>query len=135
MAYERDAAEQDVRCPMGVNSILNRVEVKPTTTAERISDDTTHSLNLSYFFDPKNITVVAVDGRVELSGMVKSWNDWEVVAATARGALGVRAVDNRITIICSGIGSHMGYARSPAGVHGGDKPGQWIVGCGSMRAA
>ena len=97
--YKRDAAEQDVRRLMGVVGMVNRIEVKPTTTAEGIGDDITHALHRSYFFDPKTISVTAVDGRVELTGTVKSWNDWEVAAATAWGAPGVRAVDNRITII------------------------------------
>ncbi len=97
--YERDAAEQDVRRLMGVTGVINHIEVTPTTTAERIGDDITHALHRSYFFDPKAISVTAVDGRVELTGTVKSWNDWEVAAATAWGAPGVRAVDNRITII------------------------------------
>lgn len=97
--YERDAAEQDVRRLMGVTRMINHIEVKPTTTAERIGDDITHALHRSYFFDPKTISVTAIDGRVELTGTVKSWDDWEVAAATAWGAPGVRAVDNRITII------------------------------------
>ncbi len=97
--YERAAAEEDVRRLMGVTGVVNRIAVKPTTTAARIGDDITHALHRSYFFDPKTIDVTATDGRVELSGTVKSWNDWEVAAATAWGAPGVRAVDNRITII------------------------------------
>ncbi|QYE33491.1 MULTISPECIES: BON domain-containing protein [Sphingosinicellaceae] len=97
--YERDAAEQDIRRLMGVTGVVNRIEVRPTTTAEQIGDDITHALHRSYFFDPKTIAVTAVDGRVELTGSVKSWNDWETAAATAWGAPGVRAVDNRITII------------------------------------
>ncbi len=97
--YERAAAEQDVRRLMGVTGVINRIEVKPTTTAEHIGDDITHALHRSYFFDPKTVHVSAVDGRVELTGTVKSWNDWEVAAATAWGAPGVRAVANRITII------------------------------------
>jgi osmotically-inducible protein OsmY len=96
--YERDAAEQDVRRLMGVTGVVNHIEIKPTTTAEGISDDITHALHRSYFFDPKTISVTALDGKVELTGTVKSWNDWEVAAATAWGAPGVRAVDNRITI-------------------------------------
>ncbi len=97
--YERDAAEQDVRRLMGVTGVVNRIEVIPATTAEVIGDDITHALHRSYFFDPKTIEVTAVDGRVTLTGTVKSWGDREVAAATAWGAPGIRAVNNRITII------------------------------------
>lgn len=97
--YERDAAEEGVRRLMGVTGVVNHIEIKPTTTAKRIGDDITHALHRSYFFDPKTFAVNAVDDRVTLSGTAKSWNDWEVAAATTWRAPGVGAVDNRIAII------------------------------------
>lgn len=97
--YQRQAAEQDVRGLFGVVSASNQITIKPKVSTSNISDDITHALHRSWFFDPKTINVSAEAGKVRLSGTVRSWEERQVAAATAWGAPGVTDVANDIIII------------------------------------
>jgi osmotically-inducible protein OsmY len=66
--------------------------------ASQISDEITHALHHSWFFDPMTITVTEVDGKVRLSGTVSSIHDRRRAAVAAWSHPGVVDVVNDIEV-------------------------------------
>jgi len=97
--YQKAAAEQDIHRLFGVVGVTNHITIKSKAHASEISDDITHALHRSWFFDPKTINVAVADGRVRLTGTVHSPHERQVAAATAWSAPGVTAVENDIVIV------------------------------------
>ena len=96
--YQREAVEQDVRPLLGVTGVSNQTTIRPHVDTSSLSDDITHALHRSWFFDPDTINVRAEGGKVILSGTVHSPHDRQVAAATAWSAPGATAVENEITV-------------------------------------
>jgi osmotically-inducible protein OsmY len=97
--FQEQAAEQDVRGLFGVVGISNQTSIKPRVDVSGLSDDITHALHRSVYFDPKEVTVSAKGGKVKLTGTVHSWHDRQVAASTAWAARGATAVENDIAIM------------------------------------
>jgi osmotically-inducible protein OsmY len=97
--YQTQAAEQDVRGLLGVLGVSNQTTIKSRIDVSTLSDDITHALHRSVFFDPKEVTVSAQGGKVTLTGTVHSWHDRQVAASTAWAAPGATAVENHISIM------------------------------------
>lgn len=96
--FQKDAADQDVRKLNGITGVTDNITIKPKVTAESISDDIMHALHRSWFFDPQTITVSVDNGKVRLSGTVKTPHDRQIAAATAWAEHGVIDVQNDIEI-------------------------------------
>jgi osmotically-inducible protein OsmY len=97
--YQKDAAEQDVRRLWGVVGVSNQVTIKPRVDTGGLSDDITHALHRSWFFDPDNVKVTAKDGRVKLTGTVRSWQERQTAASTAWAAPGAISVENDLAVV------------------------------------
>jgi osmotically-inducible protein OsmY len=97
--YQKDAVEQDVRPLHGVIGVSNQTTIKPRVNTSNLSDDITHALHRSWFFNPENVHVRAEGGKVVLSGTVKSPHDRQVAAQTAWSAPGVTNVENDIAVV------------------------------------
>ena len=93
------AAAHDVHGLHGIRGVSNTTTIKPVVNTGELSDDITHALHRSWFFDPDNIQVTANGGKVRLTGTVQSPHERQVAAATAWSAFGVVAVDNAITVV------------------------------------
>ena len=65
---------------------------------EEVSDDITHVLGHSWFFDPQAIKVSIKEGRVRLTGTVRSERERRMAAAAAWAHEGVTDVDNQLTV-------------------------------------
>ena len=96
--FQKEAAENDVRPLNGVIGISNQTTVKPRVNTANLSDDITHALHRSWFFDPEAVHVRADGGRVVLSGSVRSIHERQVAAQTAWAAPGATMVENHITV-------------------------------------
>lgn len=96
--YQKIAAEQDVRRLRGVTDVTNHITIKPRVDVVNLSDDITHALGRSWFFDPKTISVSAEGGKVRLAGTVETPHDRQLAAATAWAAPGVTDVVNNLII-------------------------------------
>jgi osmotically-inducible protein OsmY len=96
--YQKQAAESDLHRLMGIVGVSNQITIKPQINTSNLSDDITHALHRSWFFDPKMISVSADGGRIRLSGTVPSVHDRQVAAATAWTARGVTEVENDIAV-------------------------------------
>jgi osmotically-inducible protein OsmY len=65
---------------------------------QTISDDITHFLGHSWFFDPRTITVAVAGGKVTLNGTVHSDRERRMAAAAAWEEEGVTEVVNNLTV-------------------------------------
>ena len=97
--YQKEAAEHDIRPLMGVVGLSNQITIKPLVNTLNLADNIQHALHRSYFFDAETVKVAAVDGRIRLSGSVRSWQDRQVAAQTAWAAPGAVAVENDIVVV------------------------------------
>jgi osmotically-inducible protein OsmY len=66
---------------------------------EGISDDITHALGHSWFFDPHTITVAVKGGAVTLKGTVRSERERKMAAAAAWAEPGVTDVTNELAVV------------------------------------
>lgn len=95
--FQRNAAERDIRRLFGVIGVSNQIVIKPhlrpSDVAERIKD----ALHRSWF-NPTDITVSSIGGRVLLNGSVRSWHERQLAEAAAWGAPGVTQVEDNLSI-------------------------------------
>lgn len=96
--FQKDLAQQDVRRLFGVMGLSNQLTIKPKVDAADISDDITHALHRTWFYEPSKVNVSASGGRVKLTGHVGTYYDRETAANTAWAAPGVTGVENDIVI-------------------------------------
>jgi len=97
--HQKDAAEEDVRRLWGVVGVSNQVTIKPSVDTANLSDDITHALHRSWFFDPDNVHVTAKGGHVKLTGTVGSFHEFQTAAATAWSAPGAISVENDLAVV------------------------------------
>lgn len=97
--YQKDAAEIDLRGLFGVVGVSSQIAIKPKVDTASLSDDITHALHRSWFFDPKTVWVSATGGDVRLTGTVHTWHDRQVANDTAWAAPGATAVHNEIAVV------------------------------------
>jgi osmotically-inducible protein OsmY len=74
------------------------MNAEPTPTAEAVIDDVDHVLGHSWFFDPQTIQVAVTNGKVTLSGKVRSQRERRMAAAAAWAHEGVTDVENDLVV-------------------------------------
>jgi len=97
--YQKRAAEDAVRVLSGVRGVTNKVEV--TTRKARVEDvkgKIEAALRRNAELDAKKISVQASEGKVTLSGTVRSWIEREDAVNAAWSAPGVMNVIDHIHI-------------------------------------
>ena len=97
--HAAEAAAVRVKRMMGVVGVSNATTIKPTVDTATLSDDITHAMHRSWFFDPKTVQVTAERGQVRLTGTVHTQHDRQLAAATAWAAHGATGVQNLITVV------------------------------------
>ena len=97
--YQKEAAASDISPLHGVIGVSNQTTIKPRVDTGALSDDITHALHRSWFFDPDNVQVRADGGRVTLTGTVQSFHERQVAAEAAWSASGTTAVENHIEVL------------------------------------
>ena len=97
--YQKDAVERDIRPLAGVVGVSNQTSIKPRVDTASLSDDITHALHRSWYFNPDNVHVRAEGGKIVLTGTVQSPYDRQIAAQTAWSAPGVTNVENDIAVV------------------------------------
>jgi osmotically-inducible protein OsmY len=87
-----------VRCLAGVKGVMNDITVKPRMKAADVKEMTKNALQRNARIDARRIDVDVYDGKVTLSGSVRSWTEKHQAGLSARGAPGVSSVENDIDV-------------------------------------
>ena len=97
--FQKQAAEHDIRPLHGVTGVSNLATIKPRVDSALLSDDITHALHRSWFFNPDHLHVHADGGKVVLSGNVHSFHERQVAGETAWSAPGATSVENDLAVV------------------------------------
>lgn len=96
--YQKDAAARAVRDLTGVRGVNNTITVQPLVRTAEVEDKIEAAFKRSAEIDARRISVTAEDGKVILTGNVRSWAERQEAERVAWAAPGVTQVDDRLSI-------------------------------------
>lgn len=97
--YQKDAALKCVRDLFGVKGVSNVIALEPRVKPTDVRDKIEAAFKRSAEVDARRINVNATDGKVILSGNVRSYAERQEAERAAWAAPGVTQVDDRLTIV------------------------------------
>ena len=97
--FQRNAAERALRYITGIKGITNLVAIKPHASPYDVAQHIKAALHRSAEADAKKIEVTAYDGKVTLTGTVRSWPERAEVERAAWSASGVTSVEDRLAVV------------------------------------
>jgi osmotically-inducible protein OsmY len=97
--FQRNAAERVVRYLTGVKGVSNLLTIKAHASPYDVAQHIKAALHRSAEADAKKINVTATDGRVTLTGTVRSWPERADAERAAWSASGVTSVDDRLAVV------------------------------------
>jgi osmotically-inducible protein OsmY len=98
-AYQRNAAERAVRYLTGIKGVSNAVTIKPHASPSDVAQRIKAALHRTAEAESKKVQVTATNGKVTLTGTVRSWPERAEVERAAWSASGVTAVDDRLAVV------------------------------------
>lgn len=96
--YQKDAAARSVRDLAGIRGVTNEIVVKPRVSTADVRAKIEQAFTRSAEIDARRISVTAQDGKVILTGNVRSWAERQEAERAAWAAPGVTQVDDRLAI-------------------------------------
>jgi len=97
--FQKEAAERDVRSLVGVKGVTNSITVSARKVSpDKVKAEIEEALKRSAELEASRIDVRTIDGKVILSGTVRSWAEREEAEDAAWATEGVSDVENRITV-------------------------------------
>lgn len=96
--YQKEAAARAVRDLMGVKGVTNGITLKPHVQTGDVRIKILDAFRRSAEIDARRVNVTAADGKVILSGNVRSWAERQEAERAAWAAPGVSQVDDRLTV-------------------------------------
>lgn len=97
--YQKDAAVGCVRDLFGVKGVSNIIAVEPHVKPMDVRDKIEAAFKRSAEVDARRINVNATDGKVILSGHVRSYAERQEAERAAWAAPGVKQVEDRLMIV------------------------------------
>ena len=96
---EREDAERAIRRLAGVRAVTNKIDVKPSkVAADDLREAIEAALDRRAEREARRIRVEVRDGKVTLSGRVRSWAEKRAILGTVSHAPGVRAVEENLFV-------------------------------------
>jgi osmotically-inducible protein OsmY len=97
--YQKNAAELAVKYLSGVKGVTDHIQVKPQVSTLEVKEKIEDALKRNAEVDARRISVQAIDGKVTLTGNVRSWFEKQEAATAAWAAPGVKEVNNQIAVV------------------------------------
>lgn len=97
--FQRDAAARAVRYLTGVRGVTNTITIHPSLKAGDVRGKIEEAFRRSAEIDARRVNVTVQDGKVVLSGNVRSFAERQEAEKAAWAAPGVAQVDDRLTIV------------------------------------
>ena len=99
--YQRLAAERAVRYLTGVKGVTNIVKIRARVSSYDVSKRIKEALHRTAEADARKIEVQTTEGRVMLTGTVRSFAERQDAERAAWAADGVTAVEDRLVVMTS----------------------------------
>jgi osmotically-inducible protein OsmY len=96
--FQRDAADRCVRYLRGVVGVTNKISIKPSAKWIDVKTKIEDAFRRNAELDARRISVVTSDGRVTLTGTVRSWSERDAAVSSAWAAPGVTRVEDDLVI-------------------------------------
>ena len=96
--YQKEAAARAVRDLTGVRGVSNEIVVQPPVSAGDVQAKIEAAFKRSAEIDARRIAVTAQDGKVILTGNVRSWAERQEAERAAWAAPGVTRVEDRLSV-------------------------------------
>ena len=97
--YQKDAAARAVRDLTGVRGVSNEIVVTPHINTSDVQAKIEAAFRRSAEIDARRVKVAALDGKVVLSGNVRSWAERQEAERAAWAAPGVTQLEDRLTVV------------------------------------
>jgi osmotically-inducible protein OsmY len=97
--YQKDAAARAVRDLAGVLGVSNHIVVEPAVEAGDVQSKIEAAFKRSAEIDSRRVHVNVSDGKVTLTGNVRSWAERQEAERAAWAAAGVTQVDDRLAVV------------------------------------
>ena len=96
--FQRDAADRCVRYLRGVVGVTNKISIKPSAKWIDVKIKIEDAFRRNADLDARRISVVTSDGRVTLTGTVRTWSERDAAVSSAWAAPGVTWVEDDLVI-------------------------------------